>query len=174
MKRAGIMKKVIIIGCPGSGKSTFGRKLKDVTGLPLYHLDMIYWNEDKTTVTKELFWERLGKVMEKPQWIIDGNYGSSMEMRIKECDTVFFLDYPTDVCINGIKERIGKPRSDMPWVENDTIDKDFVAFINSYNTESRPKVVKLLEQYSSKNIIVFHSRSESEDYLESLIHKRGE
>ena len=111
------MEKVIIIGCPGSGKSTFGRKLKHITGLPLYHLDMMFWNEDKTTVSKEIFIERLQEVMSNPKWIIDGNYGGSMEMRIKECDTVFFLDYPTEVCIDGIIKRKGKPRSDMPWVE---------------------------------------------------------
>ena len=149
------MEKVIIIGCPGSGKSTFGRGLKHITGLPLYHLDMMFWNEDKTTVSKEIFIERLQEVMSNPEWIIDGNYGGSMEMRIKECDTVFFLDYPTEVCIDGIMKRKGKPRSDMPWVENDNTDEDFIDFINKYNSESRPEVIKLLEKYSSKSIIVF-------------------
>ena len=162
------MEKVIIIGCPGSGKSTFGRKLKHITGLPLYHLDMMFWNEDKTTVSKEIFIERLHEVMSNPKWIIDGNYGSSMEMRIKECDTVFFLDYPTEICIDGIKERSGKPRSDMPWIENDNTDEEFISFIKNYNTESRPKVVRLLEKYSSKNIVVFRSRVESDEYLLAL------
>ena len=73
------MEKVIIIGCPGSGKSTFGRKLERITGLPLYHLDMMFWNEDRTTVPKELFIERLQETMSNSKWIIDGNYGGSME-----------------------------------------------------------------------------------------------
>ncbi len=166
------MQKVIVIGCPGSGKSTFGRELARITGLPLYHLDMMYWNEDKTTVSKEVFAERLKKVMNKSEWIIDGNYEGSMEMRLKECDTVFFLDYPTDICIKGIEERKGKPRSDMPWIENDTTDKDFIAFIKNYNIESRPKVINLLERYSSKNIIIFQTRAESEKYL-SLLKNKG-
>lgn len=162
------MERVIIIGCPGSGKSTFGRKLKCITDLPLYHLDMMFWNVDKTTVSKEIFIERLQEVMSNSKWIIDGNYGSTMEMRIKECDTVFFLDYPTEVCIGGIELRKGQPRSDMPWIENDNTDKEFISFVNSYNLESRPKVIKLLEKYSSKSIIVFCSRVESEEYLLSL------
>ena len=162
------MQKVIIIGCPGSGKSTFGRELKRITGLPLYHLDMMFWNEDKTTVSKEIFIERLQEVMSKSKWIIDGNYSGSMEMRIKECDTVFFLDYPTEVCMDGIRDRKGKPRSDMPWIENDNTDEEFIAFIKNYNIESRTKVIMLLEKYSSKNIVVFHSRVESEEYLLSL------
>lgn len=162
------MEKVIIIGCPGSGKSTFGRKLKHITGLPLYHLDMMFWNEDKTTVSKEIFIERLHEVMSNPKWIIDGNYGSSMEMRIRESDTVFFLDYPTNVCIEGIESRKGQPRSDMPWIENGNTDKDFIDFINKYNSESRPKVISILEKYTSKNIVVFRSRVESEEYLLAL------
>ena len=166
------MEKVIIIGCPGSGKSTFGRKLKRIIDLPLYHLDMMFWNDDRTTVTKELFIERLKKAMSNSKWIIDGNYGSTMEMRIKECDTVFFLDYPTSVCIEGIESRRGQPRSDMPWIENGNTDEEFIDFINKYNSESRPEVISLLEKYSEKSIIIFKTRTESEEYL-SLLKKTG-
>ena len=74
------MKKVIVIGCPGSGKSTFARELHDKTGIPLYHLDMMYWNADKTTVEKRVFLELLSAVLEKDEWIIDGNYGFTMEL----------------------------------------------------------------------------------------------
>ena len=162
------MKKVIIIGCPGSGKSTFARELKKITGLPLYHLDMMYWKSDRTTVTKEVFLDRLRAAMDNQEWIIDGNYGASMEMRFEECDTVFFLDYPTEVCIEGIESRRGQPRSDMPWVENDNMDEDFIAFINNYNSQSRPKVLDLMKKYSSKNAITFHSREESKEFLKSL------
>lgn len=161
------MKKVIIIGCPGSGKSTFAKKLKCVTGLPLYHLDMMYWNSDRTTVDKEVFMSRLKAAMSKPLWIIDGNYNSSMELRLKECDTVFFLDYPTQVCIKGIETRIGKPRSDMPWIESGT-DEEFAAFVRSFNEEIRPGVIELLQKYSSKSIVIFSSREESEKYLAEL------
>jgi len=162
------MEKAIIIGCPGSGKSVFARKLNCITGLPLYHLDMMYWNEDRTTVAKEVFLHRLRTAMSSPKWIIDGNYGGSMEMRFKECDTVFFLDYPTEVCIWGLESRKGQPRSDMPWIESGDIDEDFISFINNYNLESRPQVLDLIEKYSSKNIIIFHSREESEEYLSTL------
>ena len=87
------MKKVIIIGCPGSGKSTFARALNTITGLPLFHLDNMKWNADKTVVSKSTFMERLNNAIEKERWIIDGNYGSTMELRLQACDTVFFLDY---------------------------------------------------------------------------------
>lgn len=107
------MKKIMVIGCPGSGKSTLSRTLHKITGIPLFHLDMMYWNSDRTTVDKSVFCERLLNTIQKDEWIIDGNYGSTMELRLQACDTVIFLDYSLDVCLNGIKERRGKVRTDM-------------------------------------------------------------
>ena len=158
------MKKVIVIGCPGSGKSTVSRALHDKTGIPLYHLDMMYWNADKTTVEKSVFLERLTAVLEKNKWIIDGNYASTMELRMAACDTVVFLDYPLDVCLEGIKERRGKPRSDMPWIETEE-DAEFIEFIKNYNEQQKPKVLELLEKYSDKNIVNFKSREEADAFL---------
>ena len=158
------MKKIIVIGCPGSGKSTVSRALHNKTGIPLYHLDMMYWNEDKTTVEKSVFLERLSAVLKKDEWIIDGNYGSTMELRMAACDTVIFLDYPLDICLDGIKERRGKPRSDMPWIETEE-DAEFIEFIKSYNEQQKPKVLELLEKYSDKNIVNFKSREEADAFL---------
>ncbi len=158
------MKKVIVIGCPGSGKSTVSRALHNKTGVPLYHLDMMYWNADKTTVKKSVFLERLSAVIEKDEWIIDGNYGSTMELRMAACDTVIFLDYPLDVCLDGIKERRGKPRSDMPWIETEE-DAEFIEFIKNYNEQQKPKVLELFEKYSDKTIIIFKSREQADTFL---------
>ena len=158
------MKKVIVIGCPGSGKSTVSRALHNKTGIPLYHLDMMYWNADKTTVEKSVFLERLSDVLEKDEWIIDGNYSSTMELRMAACDTVIFLDYPLDVCLGGIKERRGKPRSDMPWIETEE-DAEFIEFIKNYNEQQKPKVLELLKKYSDKNIIILESREQADAFL---------
>ena len=162
------MKKVIVIGCPGSGKSTFSRALHEKTGLPLHHLDMMFWNVDRTTVEKSVFLARLSAAMETDEWIIDGNYGSTIERRLAACDTVFFLDYPVEVCLEGIRARRGKPRSDMPWFETDEEDTNFIEFIKNYNAESRPQVIELLEKYSHKNVHIFRSRAEKDDFLSRL------
>ena len=158
------MKKVIVIGCPGSGKSTVSRALHNKTGIPLYHLDMMYWNADKTTVENSVFLERLSAVLEKNEWIIDGNYGSTMELRMGACDTVIFLDYPLDVCLDGIRERRGKPRSDMPWIETEE-DAEFIEFIKNYNEQQKPIVIELLGKYSDKNIVIFKSREQADAFL---------
>ena len=158
------MKKVIVIGCPGSGKSTVSRTLHNKTGIPLYHLDMMYWNDDRTTVEKSVFFERLSVVLEKDEWIIDGNYGSTMELRMAACDTVIFLECPLDVCLGGIKERRGKPRSDMPWIETEE-DAEFIELIKNYNEQQKPKVLELLKKYSDKNIIILESREQADAFL---------
>ena len=163
------MQKIMVIGCPGSGKSTYARALHDITGLPLYHLDMLYWNADRTIVPKEVFLARLAETIEKDSWIIDGNYGSTMELRLQACDTVFFLDYPLDVCMDGIISRRGKERPDMPWIESeDDVDEEFVEFVKNYNSENRPEVVALLEKFADKEIIIFKSRTEADDFLREL------
>lgn len=158
------MKRVMVIGCPGSGKSTFARALHAKTGLPLYHLDMMYWNADKTTVEKSVFRQRLSEVLERDEWILDGNYGSTMAWRMSACDTVIFLDYPTDLCLDGIRERRGKPRSDMPWVETEE-DAEFIEFIKNYREQQRPKVLELLETYRDKRIMIFESREQADAFL---------
>lgn len=161
------MKRVIIIGCPGSGKSTFARKLQSVTGLPLHHLDLIYWKSDRTIVPREEFLEKLHQIMAQEQWIIDGNYVSTMEMRMQACDTVVFLDYPPELCLAGAQERKGKARPDLPWVEsNDLDDSEFMEYIRKFHELNRPTILSLLEKYSDKKIIIFHSREDAEIFLQ--------
>lgn len=162
------MKKLLVIGCPGSGKSTFSRKLHACTGLPLCHLDLLYWNEDKSTVEKEVFLQRLRQVLLGEAWIIDGNYASTLPLRMEYCDTVIFLDYPVDLCLQGISDRRGKPRADMPWVETDVEDEEFLSFILNFSTQTRPKLLKLLEEQGDKEIYTFKNRQEAEDFLTKL------
>ena len=106
------MKKAIVIGSPGAGKSTFARDLRDITGLPLYYLDRIWHLPDRTTVSRTEFDASLAEILERSEWIIDGNYRRTLEVRIKACDTVFLLDYPLAICLDGIRERVGKKREE--------------------------------------------------------------
>lgn len=163
------MKRIMVIGCPGSGKSTFSRALHKRTGIPLFHLDMMYWNADRTTVEKSVFRERLSGTIQLSEWIIDGNYGSTIELRLQACDTVIFLDYPPEVCLGGIMERRGKARTDIPWIENeDEEDEEFIEFVKSFNAQSRPMIIELLNRYSDKDIYIFKKRDEADSFLNQL------
>lgn len=159
------MKKVIIIGSPGSGKSTFARRLREKTGLPLYYLDMIWHRADQTNITPEEFDSRLQEIIEKERWIIDGNYLRTLEIRLQACDTVFLLDYPVEVCLQGAKERIGTRREDLPWVETE-FDGEFRQWILDFPNDQLPRIYELLEQYrDGKEIHIFRSREEAEECL---------
>lgn len=161
------MKRVLVIGCPGSGKSTFSRALHAKTGLPLIHLDNLYWNADATTVEREIFLKRLSDALAQPEWIIDGNYLSTMEWRLQHCDTVFFLDIAAEVCLDGIRERKGKPHSDLPWIENGE-DAEFEQFVRDFHIQTRPKVLELLKQYSDKSVYIFQNRQAADVFLKQL------
>ena len=95
-------KKIMVIGCPGSGKSFFSKRLHDATGLPLIHLDKVNWNADRTHISREEFDNRLNAICSGSEWIIDGNYRRTIETRMRFSDTVIFLDYDEEVCLEGI------------------------------------------------------------------------
>ncbi|QUO32418.1 adenylate kinase [Faecalicatena sp. Marseille-Q4148] len=158
------MKKIVVIGCPGAGKSTFARRLKEMTGLPLYYLDQIWHKADRTTVSKEEFDAKLREIIQQDSWIIDGNYLRTMECRLDACDTVFFLDYPLEICLEGAKARIGTVREDMPWVETE-FDEEFRQWILDFPKDQIPVIYELLKKYETeKEIIVFKSRDEAEKF----------
>lgn len=162
------MKKVIVIGCPGAGKSTFARKLSAKTGLPLYYLDMIWHLPDRTTLGRDEFARRLEQIAAEDEWIIDGNYLHTMPFRLQHCDTVFFFDLPVDVCLAGAEERIGKEREDLPWTE-ETLDDEFRQWIVDFPTQQQPVVNSLLSEYKQKaRIVVFHTREEADAFVNSL------
>ena len=162
------MKKAIIIGCPGSGKTTFAEKLRDKTGLPLFHLDAIWHKPDKTHIPREEFDERLSEILALDTWIIDGNYSRTVERRISACDTVFLFDLPTEVCLAGAVARLGKQRCDMPWIDTE-LDPKFRKEIENFRSENLPTVYALIDKYKEdKTIVIFKSREEADEFLRIL------
>ena len=162
------MKKVIVVGCPGSGKSTFARKLQEKTGLPLYYLDMIWHKPDKTTLTKEEFDEKLHELIARDEWIIDGNYSRTLEPRLQACDTAFVFDLPLEVCLAGAQARVGTKRIDMPWEETE-LSQEFLNYILSFSQQKLPRLLQLARQYSAqRQVVFFRYRRECDDFLKSL------
>lgn len=162
----GKMQKIIILGCPGSGKSTFAAKLQKHTGLPLYHLDKIWWKPDRSHISREGFDSILQKIISQAGWILDGDYSRTYEVRLAACDTVFFLDYDENVCLAGIRSRAGRPRADMPWIDS-APDPALVNEVLKYRNKNRPAVFDLLKRYNDKDIHIFHARREADEWLVS-------
>lgn len=163
-----MMQKVIIIGCPGSGKTTFAEKLNRITGLPLYYLDAIWHKPDKTHIQREDFDKRISEIFSTSEWIIDGNYNRTIEERLRQCDTVFLFDLPTEVCIRGATDRLGKDRYDLPWIERE-LSPSFRRSIEEFPHNSLPRIYELIEKYSiDKQVVIFRSREDADNYLRSI------
>ncbi len=162
------MKKIMIIGCPGAGKSSLARELHARTGLPLYHLDMIWHKPDRTTVTREEFDARLAEILARDAWIIDGNYSRTIDVRLAACDTVFLLDLPVEDCLAGAESRIGTQRPDLPWLE-ETLDEEFRQWILDFPRENLPRIYRLLEPYRARvQVVILRSHEEIDTYLKNM------
>lgn len=162
------MKRIIVIGCPGSGKTTFAQKLKNKTGIPLYHLDAIWHRPDRTHISREEFDVRLAGILAKDSWIIDGNYSRTIERRMLACDTVFLFDLPPEVCLDGAISRLGRERCDIPWVDTE-LDPYLKKEIEEFKDKHLPAIYALIDTYKDgKTVVVFKSREQADEFLERL------
>lgn len=157
-------RRILILGCPGSGKSTLARGLRERTGLPLIHLDNLWWRPDRTHISREAFDARLEEILRGEAWILDGDYSRTYEPRFRRCDTVIFLDFSEADCMSGITERVGRSRPDIPWTEN-RLDPELVRQVETYRRENRPKVYSLMEQYPDRNYLIFRTRARAAEWL---------
>ena len=163
------MKKIIVIGCPGSGKTTFAEKLHEAIGLPLIYLDAIWHRPDKTHISRDEFDARLGEILSNDAWIIDGNYSRTVERRIAAADTVILFDLPTDVCIDGATARLGKVRPDLPWIDT-SLDFNLKREIEEFRSKHLPVLYDLLCRYGEgRSVVVFKSRGEADEFIHSIV-----
>lgn len=152
------MKRIMIIGCCGSGKSTLSRRLHQVTNLPLHHLDQYYFKPNWEVTPKEEWKEIVTELANKDQWIIDGNYGGTMEVRFERADTIVYMDYSTLRCLWRVLKRIwkynGKVRPDMPEGCKERFDMGFLHYVATYNLLRRKKILDNLKAQANKKHVI--------------------
>ena len=163
------MKKIIVIGCPGSGKTTFAEKLKDKIGLPLFYLDAIWHKPDRTHISRDEYDARLAEILALDSWIIDGNYSRTIESRISACDTIFLFDLPVEICLDGAISRLGKGRYDMPWIDTE-LNPNLKREIEEFPSKHLSTIYALIDKYNAgKTVIVFKSREQADTFLNGEI-----
>ena len=170
------MKRIMIIGSPGSGKSFLARKLHERINLPVIHLDRLYWKPGWVKTEHEEWRLLLQEIVEQPKWIIDGQYGSTLDIRMQAADTVIFLDTRRLANIWGVTRRrlihLGTSRPDLGPDCVEKINKDFFLFLKfiwSFGRTSKPAIQALLDKYGeTKRIIVLKSRKEVQQFVHSL------
>ena len=167
------MKRILVVGPSGAGKSFFSRHLGEILKIEVNHLDNLFWRSDRTHLSKEEFDEKLASLLKKDQWIIDGDYSRTYEMRFRACDTIFFINLTLKECLDGVQSRIGNERPDIPWAET-SLDPEFREWIIRWFDTTLPVLKELLDRYrSTRTIITFNSRKEADEYLARLTKKRS-
>ena len=164
------MKKILVIGSGGAGKSTFARRLGEKTGIEVIHLDKLYWKPNWTETPKDEWRKIVGKIIKKDEWIMDGNFGGTMEMRIDACDIVIFLDFPRTVCVyRALKRWIAYYKTNRPDMTegcNEKFDLKFLGWIWNFEKNAKPRIENLLEKFQNeKTIIRLPSKREVENFL---------
>lgn len=149
-----IMQKILVIGCSGSGKSTLAKQLGQKLHIEVIHLDSLYWNAGWVSTPKAEWREKVECLCQGEQWIQDGNYGSTLQMRLQYADTVILFDYPRLQCLWGaVKRRFmysGKTRPDMAVGCPEKIDVEFLQWIWNFNKNEKPHVLQLLSEYKGQ------------------------
>ena len=166
------MERIMIIGCGGSGKSTLARQLGEKTGLPVIHLDKLFWKPGWVSVSQEEF-DRLHRdAVAGAQWIIDGNYNRTLPERVASCDTIIYLDFSRFACLLGVLKRIvttyGTVRPDMGEGCPERFDWEFLQWVWNFNKNKRECYHELLNSLEGKRVYLLKSRREVKQFLERI------
>ena len=167
------MRRVLVIGISGAGKSTFSRALAARTGLPLIHLDKEFWQPGWQITRKPEWRAKVAKLVAGDAWIMDGNFDGTLDLRLPRADTVVWFDYPTHVCLRRAVWRVvttyGRVRPDLAEGCPERIDLEFLRFIRDFNAKSRPQVASALERYGSHvTRIVIRRDQDAAQFLDGL------
>ncbi len=166
------MERIVIIGCGGAGKSTLARALGEKLKLPVVHLDKLFWRPGWVCVSAEEFDRLLALELEKPRWIMDGNYNRTIEVRLEKCDTVFYLDFSRLACVMGVVKRIlttyGQVRLDMGAGCPERFDWDFLKWVWNFNRDKREQYHRMRRESQGIRWVVLKNRREVTKFLESL------
>ncbi|QUG42489.1 DNA topology modulation protein [Psychrobacillus sp. INOP01] len=167
------MKKIALIGSGGSGKSTLARRLGKKLNIEVYHLDALFWKPNWTPTSKEEQIEVQNELVKKEEWIIDGNYNGTMDIRLNAVDTIIFVDINRVICIYRVFKRMvqyrGKSRPDMAEGVNERFDFDFLKWVWEYPKTKKPVVLKKLERLpNDKKVIILNSPREVQLFLDKV------
>ncbi|TFE02038.1 DNA topology modulation protein [Jeotgalibacillus salarius] len=166
------MKRILIIGSGGAGKSTLSKQLGEKLSIPVYHLDTIFWKPGWTPTDRDIFRAEIEHLMAADEWIMDGNFGGTLDSRLQRCDTVIFLHYSRWTCLlRAVKRRLmyhGKSRPDMTEGCKEKIDLDFLKWIYFYNDRQAPQVIEKLSRSSIERIVHLKSPSATSKWFNNL------
>lgn len=167
------MERVAVIGCAGAGKSTFSRKLGQGLGMEVTHLDSVFWRPGWTETPKDEWQETMRMLVSRERWLIDGNYGGTMDERLRAADTVIYLDVPRRVCLWRVLKRWAlyrnRARPDMGEGCPERLDLKFLRWVWQYPRVSRPQTLAALREKESGRVYVLRSDGDMDEFLRFVV-----
>jgi adenylate kinase family enzyme len=163
--------RIAIMGCGGSGKSRLARELGTRLGITPVHLDTRYYDQDWKPLGQEAFAGVQRDLVAEPRWIIDGNYASTLPIRLQAADTVIFLDLPGPTCLRGILQRQARNGGGQHQAngEYNRITWGFIRYILGYRRKMAPRVRALIAEYAGDaQVITLRSRRAARRYLAAV------
>jgi adenylate kinase family enzyme len=166
------MRKICIIGCGGSGKSTLATTLNSELNIPVFHLDALYWQPNWTKIDKMKWLQLQANLCSQPEWIIDGNYGGTIDIRLNASDAIIFLDFPVYICLWRVLKRqikyIGKTRPDMGKECRERFSFAFIWWVVGYAKTKRPQIMAKLSELREKQIFILKSKKEVDRFISNI------
>ena len=167
------MKRIAIIGPGGAGKSTLARQMGAKTGLPVVHLDAVYWREGWTETPKDVWEQTVRELTRQSEWITDGNYGGTMELRLAAADTIIFLDLPPLLCVRRVVRRWRQfrhqSRPDMAPGCPEKLDLVFLRWVWNYRRDRRPDILARMNKYAEgRRLVHLQSSMQVRRFLQTL------
>jgi adenylate kinase family enzyme len=168
------MQRIVVIGGMGAGKSIFSERLSKAIGLKLYHLDRLFWKSGTNGVGRQEWLRMQEEIVAGASWIVEGNYGATIDVRLKKADTVIFLDFSRLSCFLGVIKRtllskIGvKKRAGIVAGCNERLDARFLGYVWNFNKKHRKGILRGLSRYPDIELIVLKRRREAELFLRDI------
>lgn len=167
------MQRIMIIGSCGAGKSTLARKLHEVSGIELIHLDQHFWKPHWVETDKTEWKQIVSDLVQRPAWIMDGNYGGTMVIRMQRADTIILLDYPTWLCLFRVIRRVlmnsGKSRQDMPADYPEHFSWDFLKYVYNFRKHKHPQIYERIKNHGQHaRVFILQNDREAQRFVEKL------
>ncbi|MCI8413092.1 MAG: hypothetical protein HFE47_03240 [Clostridia bacterium] len=164
-------KKILVVGCGGAGKSTFARAMGEKLGIPVVHLDKLWWQPNWIERTPEEFDSLLADSLSQSQWITDGNYRRTFPLRLQNADFCVFLDIDAKTCMKSVYKRAktykGKTRPDITDGCVEQVDPEFAEWIHNFSQSVRPEMLAELHK-SGVPYRIFTARKDAYLWLNAL------
>jgi adenylate kinase family enzyme len=169
------MKRILIVGCSGSGKTVLAKKLGKETGIPVIHLDRLFWRPNWVAPSKQEWLEIINKIVKDESWIIEGNYSAAIDLRIAAADAVIFLNFPRLICFGRVLWRMARhynaTRKDMAAGCKERIDIPFLKYVWNYNKTRLPVLLEKLESLktnTTKEVFILRNKREVNSFIEAV------